>query len=240
MSLTSGRGPLSADRAGWFVPGVPEAVVYVEPFPRRVRAQRSGHTVLDTEEVLLVHRAGAPPAYLFPAAAVAGSGLESAPEPAAPGYVQVPWPAADAWYEEEQQVLLHPTNPYHRVDCLESSRRLRVTVADVVLVDTTDTVAVYETALAPRLYVRPDLVRTDLLVRSDRTTVCPYKGTASYWSVQVGDVHVGEAAWSYENPCAESARLRGFLCFDDAKVTVSAAFPTGSRPGGDMADRAGL
>ena len=76
----------------------------------------------------------------------------------------------------------HPRNPYHRVDCLRSRRRLRVEAAGLTLVDTAQTVAVYETALEPRLYVDPGQVRTAVLVPSATQTYCPYKGTATYWN----------------------------------------------------------
>lgn len=223
MSLTSGRGPLSADPAGRFVPPVPGGTVYVEPFRRRVRAVVGGRTVVDSERVLLVHRGGAPPVYAFPAGDVAG--LPAAEEPAAPGHVTVPWEAADEWYEEEEPVLLHARNPYHRVDSLRSRRRLRVEAAGTVLVDTTDTVAVYETALEPRLYVDPRHVRTDLLEPSPTVTHCPYKGTATYWTAVVGDTRVADVAWSYEDPLPESWQLRGHLSFDGDRADVLAAFP---------------
>jgi uncharacterized protein (DUF427 family) len=223
VTLTSGRGPLSARPAGRFSPPLPPGVVYVEPFRRRVRGLAGGRTVVDSERVLLVHRPGHPPAYVFPAADVHGAPTE--PEPEAPGHVQVPWDAVEAWYEEEEQVFLHPRNPYHRVDYVRTTRRLRVEVAGAVLVDTTDTLGVYETALEPLLYVRPDLVRTDVLVPSPTTTYCPYKGTASYWTAVVGDATVADVAWSYEDPRPESVVLRALLCFDAARATVRHDLP---------------
>lgn len=218
MSLTTGRGPLSGRPAGRFSDPVPEGVVYVEPFRRRVRGISGGTTVVDSERVLLVHRPGVPPTYAFPGGDVVGA--PTTPEPAAPGHVRVPWDAIDEWYEEDERAHGHPRNPYHRVDCVRTRRRLRVEVAGAVLVDTDDTLGVYETALEPRLYVRRELVDTDPLVPSPTTTYCPYKGTASYWSARVGDVTVDDVAWSYEDPLPESQPLRGLLSFDDARATV--------------------
>jgi uncharacterized protein (DUF427 family) len=225
MSLTTGRGPLSTDRAGRFTRPVPDGVIYVEPFPRRVRAIVGGDTVIDSEQVLLVHRPGRPPAYAIPADAVpAGlAGVEADPD--APGHVSVPRESADAWFEEDQQVFTYPRNPYHRVDCVPTSRRLRVEVAGTVLVDTTETTGVYETALAPRLYVAPGLVRTDLLTPSPTTSFCSYKGTASYWHAVVDGVTVEDVAWSYEEPHPESTPIGGFLSFDDQRATVTTDLP---------------
>ncbi len=225
MSLSTGRGPLSARPAGRFTAPVPVDVGYIEPFRRRVRATKEGRTVIDSERVVLVHRPGRPPVYAFPAGDV--EELPSAAEPDAPGYVTVPWAAADSWLEEDEEVFGHPRNPYHRVDCLRSGRRLVVEAAGVTLVDTTTTLAVYETALDPRLYVDPRLVRTDLLEPSATTTYCPYKGTASYWNARIGDGLLTDVAWSYEEPLPESLPLAHLLSFYDTRVTVRHDLPAG-------------
>jgi uncharacterized protein (DUF427 family) len=223
MSLTTGRAPLSGNPAGRFNKAVPTGLVYVEPFARRVRGVRAGATVLDSERVLLVHRERQPPCYAFPAAAA--TQVPSEPEPDASGYVHVAWDAVDAWFEEEEQVYLHPRNPYHRVDCVPTSRRLRVQISGSELVDSTMTMGVYETSLAPRLYVGREHLLMDVLRPSATTTYCPYKGTAVYWSAHVGDEHVADVAWSYESPNPECWAIRKLLCFDGTKVHVEAALP---------------
>lgn len=223
MSLTSGRGPHSPKPAGRFSAAVPSGLVYVEPFERRVRAMQAGTTVIDSEQVLLVHRSGWPPAYAFPAADVHGVASEAVPE--AEGYVRVEWDAVEAWYEEDAQVFMHPRNPYHRIDCLHTHRHLRVELEGEVLVDTTDTLVLYETALAPRLYVDPRLVRSGVLVPSSTATYCPYKGTATYWSAVVEDRELSDVAFSYEDPYPESEAIRGLVCFEDARVKVSTDLP---------------
>ena len=223
MSLSTGRGPLSAHPAGRFTAPVPAQVAYIEPFRRRVRAVSGERTVVDSERVLLVHRQGRPPTYAFPAGDV--QDVESAPEPDAPGYVTVDWGAAEAWFEEDEEVFGHPRNPYHRIDCLRSRRRLRVDAAGLTLVDTDDTLAVYETALEPRLYVDRRHVRTDVLERSETTTYCPYKGKTTYWHARVGDHLLEDVAWTYDEPLPESARLGGLLSFEEARVHVEHDLP---------------
>ncbi len=223
MSLTTGRGPLSANPAGRFNQAVPAGLVYVEPFPRRVRGVIAGTVVLDSEQVLLVHRPAHPPAYAFPSGAA--TRVSSEAEPEADGYVRVAWDAVDSWYEEEEQVFMHPRNPYHRVDCVPTSRRLRVALGDVVIVDTTETIGVYETCLAPRLYVHREQVLADVLRPSATTTYCPYKGTASYWSASVGEEVEPDVAWSYDTPHSECRAIANHLSFDDTKISVAAALP---------------
>lgn len=224
MTLTSARGPLSPDPAGRFVPPVPAgSLAYVEPHAPRVQAEVDGRIVLDTESALIVHRPGRPLSYAFPAGDVGDLPHERVPE--APGYVHVPWDAVDAWYQEGRRLVDYPPNPYHRVDCHRTTRRLRVEVAGTVLVDTDDTIILFETALAPKLYVATDSVRTDLLRRSDTATYCNYKGWATYWSAIVGDTVVDDVAWSYDEPLAESTAIAGWLSFDPERADVSAALP---------------
>jgi uncharacterized protein (DUF427 family) len=202
---------------------MPDHVAYIEPFRRRVRATKDGRTVIDSERVLLVHRQGRPPTYAFPVGDVEGPPTE--PEPDATGYVTVPWDALDSWFEEDEQVFGHPRNPYHRVDGLRSRRQLRVEAGGTTLVDTDETIAVYETALEPRLYVDPRLVQMDLLTMSASHTYCPYKGTASYWTAHVGGEALEDIAWSYEDPLPEFAPLRHFLSFDENRVVVRHNLP---------------
>lgn len=223
MSLVAGRGPLSSDPAGWFSPAVPDDVVYVEPHPRRVQALHGGRTIIDTERALLVHRRNHPLSYAFPAEDV--NGLPSQPVSEAPGYVAVPWDAVDTWLEEGRTLVHYPPNPYHRVDCRPTKRRLRAVVAGTTLVDTDDTVIVFETALEPRLYVDPAHVRTDVLRQSDTSTYCNYKGTATYWSAMIGDTVVEDVAWSYSDPPPESLPIKGFLSFDATRAEVFAELP---------------
>jgi uncharacterized protein (DUF427 family) len=223
MTLVAGRGPLSSDPAGWFSPAIPPGVVYLEPHPRRVQAVKDGSLVIDTERALMVHRRGHPLGYVFPVDEVGD--LPAQPEPEAPGFVRVPWDAADSWLEEGRRLVHYPPNPYHRVDCRPTTRHLRVSVAGTTLVDTQETVIVFETALGPRLYVDPAHVRTDLLRRSPSSSYCNYKGFATYWSAVWGGAVVDDVAWSYEDPPPESSPIKGFLSFDADRVDVVAELP---------------
>lgn len=214
-----GRGPFSADPAGYFQPALTTQVVYVEPFLRRVRGRIAERTVIDSERVLLVHRAGEPPRYAFPEADVAAD-VVNTPEPAAVGYVRVAWNAVTSWYEEDEQVLGHARNPYHRIDCVRSQRQLRVEVQGAVIVDTSDVICLFETASAPRLYVHKHHVQMDRLIASQTSTYCPYKGFASYWSAEVAGVTVPDIAWSYEDPTPESSKIAGCLSFYPERAKV--------------------
>ena len=223
MSLVAGRGPLSKDPAGWFSPPLPDDPVFIEPHPRRVQAFRDGAPVIDTERALMVHRRDHPLSYAFPADEVGE--LPHDPVAEAPGFVHVPWDAADTWLEEGRKLVHYPPNPYHRVDCRPTNRRLRVVVAGTTLVDTSDTTVVFETSLAPLLYVDPSHVRTDLLRRSNTSSYCNYKGYATYWSAVVGDSVVEDVAWSYHEPMPETLPIKGYFSFDARRADVIAELP---------------
>lgn len=227
MSLTTGRAPFSETPAGRFVPTLSPArhVAYVEPLLRRVRGVLDGRKVVDSERTVLVHRTGRPPEYAFPQADVLDS-VTATPEPLAAGYVHVPWEAVDAWYEEEERVLGHPKNPYHRVDCVKARRHLQVEVSGVVLVDTSDVVGVYETSRAPQLYVPRGVVAMDRLVTSPTRTHCPYKGYATHWSAVIADQVVADVAWSYDEPLPECLPIAGMLSFYPERATILQDVPS--------------
>jgi uncharacterized protein (DUF427 family) len=126
----------------------------------------------------------------------------------------------DAWFEEDEEVFVHPRDPYTRVDILRSSRSVRIGVAGVVVAETTHPTFLFETNLPRRTYVPKLDVRMDLLESTDSATMCPYKGTARYWSIRAGDEVHRDLAWSYDAPFRESGPIAGLVAFYDEKVDV--------------------
>lgn len=227
MSLTSAKAPFGSEPAGRFNHPMPGDTVWSEPHLRRVRARKGGQWVIDSQDVWMVHRPMRPTFYAFPADAVPES-LSPREVAEVPGYVSVRWSDVDEWWEEDVHLVhnLYPKNPYHRVDCLASSRHLEVSIGDTVLVDTTDTVLVAETAMDPRLYVAKQHVRMDLLSPSDSpATWCSYKGLATYWNATIDGAVLADVAWSYEEPLGESQAIAGMLSFYESKVAVTAELP---------------
>jgi uncharacterized protein (DUF427 family) len=109
-------------------------------------------------------------------------------------------------------------DPGHRVELEPSSRRVRVRVGGVVIADSERTLIVRETGHAPVVYFPRADVRTDLLEATERSTSCPFKGDASYWTIRAGD-HVEEnAVWAYEDPFPELSGLAAFLAFYPDRV----------------------
>lgn len=136
------------------------------------------------------------------------------------GYRAVYWQAMDTWLDEDEQVTGHLRDPYHRVDVRHTSRRVRVVAGAEVVADTGRAELLSETGLSNRFYLPADAVRAALLDRSDTTTVCPYKGRATYWTLCLPHGRLENAAWSYEEPLESALQVRGHLCFDHDGLTV--------------------
>jgi uncharacterized protein (DUF427 family) len=148
-------------------------------------------------------------------------GYDDSPIEALNGTFRVEWAAMDHWFEEDEEVFVHPRNPYTRVDALRSSRHVVVSIDGVEVADSHAPVILFETGLPVRYYLPKTDVRMDLLVPSDTTTECPYKGTAEYWSVDIeGTVHE-DIVWGYPFPARESAPIAGLVCFYNERVDIT-------------------
>ncbi len=130
------------------------------------------------------------------------------------------WSEMDAWFEEDEEVFVHPRDPYHRVDVLNSSRHVRVEIDGVTVAESTRPWLLYETGLPTRYYLPKLDVRMDLLEATDSHTRCPYKGIASYWSVRAGDKTYEDLVWSYPAPIPECPKIENLLCFYNEKVDL--------------------
>jgi uncharacterized protein (DUF427 family) len=133
------------------------------------------------------------------------------------GYRAFYWAKMDAWYEEEEQIFNHPRDPYHRVDVLESSRHIRVEIGGQTVAESRRPRLLFETGLPTRYYLPVEDVRMDLLEATETTSVCPYKGQASYWRL-AADPAGRDVAWSYLNPIAECPRIKGLIAFYNDRV----------------------
>jgi uncharacterized protein (DUF427 family) len=145
--------------------------------------------------------------------------LTESPVDGLAGTVRFEWDALDAWYEEDEQVFVHPRNPYVRVDALRSTRTVRVQLDGTVLAESPSPVMVFETGLPTRYYLDRTAVDFTRLIPSDTVTACPYKGTTSgYWSVRGdGAVHA-DLAWSYNFPTRQLLPIAGLIAFYNEKV----------------------
>jgi uncharacterized protein (DUF427 family) len=223
----------------------------VAPVPRRIRAFLGAEFVLDTTRARYGWEWPPYPQYYVPLADVApgvlvdegveeqralgparrhGLRIDGQERPAA-AWVQLDgelrdtvrfsWDALDAWFEEDEEVFVHPRNPYSRVDAVRSTRTVRVELEGVRLAESSSPVLVFETGLPTRHYLPRTAVDFSSLEPSDTVSACPYKGrTSGYWSVRAGGVVHPDLAWSYDFPTAALLPIAGLVAFYDEKVDV--------------------
>jgi uncharacterized protein (DUF427 family) len=130
------------------------------------------------------------------------------------------WNRMDGWLEEDEEVLVHPRDPYHRVDMIATSRHIRISLDGELLADSHKAIALFESNLPPRWYLRPEDVVAEL-EPTETITRCPYKGTATYDSVRLGTGDlVQDLVWTYADPIAEAHRIRGLRCFFNERVDI--------------------
>jgi uncharacterized protein (DUF427 family) len=134
------------------------------------------------------------------------------------GYVAFKWDMLDAWYEEDEEVFVHPRDPHHRVDVLISSRHVEVTLGGVKVADSARPRLLFETTLPVRYYLPKLDVRMDLLEPSPTLTQCPYKGEATHWNLRGGDSASADIAWTYHLPTPECARIADLVAFYNERV----------------------
>ena len=132
------------------------------------------------------------------------------------GRIAFAWRAMDAFYEEDERIVGHAADAYHRIDIRQTSRHLVVRHGDQVIADTTRPLALYESGFAPRWYVARAEVDQAALAPAEGQTFCPYKGLCSYYDI--GDAH--RAAWSYQDAWTEVRRVSGLVSFEPDKIEV--------------------
>jgi uncharacterized protein (DUF427 family) len=126
------------------------------------------------------------------------------------------WRSMDAFYEEDERIVGHAADSYHRIDIRQTSRHLVVRDGDRVVAETRRPVVLYESGFAPRWYVPRDDIDQSAFTPVDGQTFCPYKGLAGYYDI-------GQrkgAAWSYPDAWPEVARVSGFVSFEPDVVDV--------------------
>lgn len=132
------------------------------------------------------------------------------------GRIAFAWPAMDAFYEEDERIMGHAADSYHRIDIRQSSRHLVVRHQDRIIADTKRPLVLYKSGFAPRWYVpRADIHESDL-TSVEHQTFCPYKGLCSYYDI--GDARLG--AWSYPDAYTEVRRISALVSFEPDIVSV--------------------
>jgi uncharacterized protein (DUF427 family) len=146
------------------------------------------------------------------------------------GFAALEWGAFDEWFVEDEQMFGHPRDPYSRIDVFKTTRHVRVLVDGEVVADSLRAKVLFETGLPPRYYLPAEDVRGELLVPSATKTRCAYKGSASYWHVEVGGRRHDDLVWTYPAPQHDAEPVRDLLCFFNERVDIELDGEVGQRP----------
>jgi uncharacterized protein (DUF427 family) len=141
-------------------------------------------------------------------------------DPDLAGFVAFETKALDRWFEESEEIAIHPRDPNHRVDAMPSPRHVRIEIDGETVADSSDVVTLFETHLPTRYYLPLADVRPEALQPSDSHSGCPYKGTASYYTVTTAAGEHPDIAWYYPEPFEAVAAIRDRIAFFDEKVDV--------------------
>jgi uncharacterized protein (DUF427 family) len=126
------------------------------------------------------------------------------------------WHAMDAFYEEEERIVGHAADAYHRIDIRQTSRHLIVSAGEQGIAESHRPLVLHESGFAPRWYVPREDVNETALQAADLQTFCPYKGLCSYYDIG----GVSRAAWSYRGPYREVERIADMISFEPDRVAV--------------------
>ena len=202
-----------------------------EPTPKWIRAERGGDVVVDSRRAMLVWgREKVVPRYAFPAADVRTDllpgAVEECSDPDLSGFVAVKWAAVDRWLEEDEEVVGHPRDPFHRIDIRRSSRHVEVSLDGQVVADSRRPVLLFETGLPVRHYLPREDLRMDLFSPSEKRTTCAYKGHAAHLSAPGHP----DIAWTYEEPLPDAEQIRGLIAFYGERSDVAVDGEKQDRP----------
>jgi uncharacterized protein (DUF427 family) len=137
-------------------------------------------------------------------------------DPDLDGYAVLDFKAFDRWLEEDDPLVSHARDPFHRIDVRPSSRHIRIELNGELLAASTRPSLLFETHLPTRFYLPPEDIVGNLRP-SEKLTYCAYKGEASYWSHD----SLSNLAWTYRNPLPDAVQITGLVAFFDDLVDVT-------------------
>ncbi|WP_454626602.1 DUF427 domain-containing protein [Bradyrhizobium cenepequi] len=110
--------------------------------------------------------------------------------------------------------------PDHPITITPNSKRVRVRAGDVVIADSTHALTLKEASYPAVQYIPREDANMALLSRTERTTHCPYKGDANYFSINANGKTLENSIWTYETPFPAMTEIAGHLAFYPDKVTI--------------------
>jgi len=108
--------------------------------------------------------------------------------------------------------------PDHPITIEASPRHVRVSFGGRVVADSTHALSLREASYPAVLYIPRADLDMSLVRRTEHSTHCPYKGDASYYSIDVDGRVAEHAIWSYEDPHPAAEAIRGHVAFYPDRV----------------------
>jgi uncharacterized protein (DUF427 family) len=193
------------------------AEAWPEPEYRPVGFGSDRTPLLDPSVPFAVHTAEGEPVAID-AGGRSGAGFRLTDADVA-GYVSLDFDDFD-WTEEDEPIVGHPRDPFHRIDVRRSSRRVRLEHEGVVLAESGRPVLLFEGAFPlPRYYLPREDVVADLDPGTLQTT-CAYKGHATHYDVTAGETTLPNMAWSYEQPLDDVTGIAGLVSFYQERLDL--------------------
>ncbi len=140
-------------------------------------------------------------------------------DPGLAGYVILAFADFDSWFEEDDEIISHPHDPYGRIDVRGTSRHVQLMLDGHMLADTTRARMLFETNLPARYYLPMEDVVAPL-VPSSTTSMCSYKGHATWYSAVLGDRTVEDIVWQYKLPLSDAAEVKDYAAFLDERLDL--------------------
>ena len=111
-------------------------------------------------------------------------------------------------------------HPGYKIKLTPVDRQMRVWLGCAAVADSSHVLVMREGDYPPVYYFPRADVNMDLLTATDRGSHCPFKGDASYWTIEAGDRHEENVAWSYESPFDEMLEIASMIAFYQDRVKL--------------------
>jgi uncharacterized protein (DUF427 family) len=108
--------------------------------------------------------------------------------------------------------------PDHPITITKNAKRVRVTFAGAVIADTMQALTLQEASYPAVQYIPRGDANMELLKATAHASHCPYKGDASYFTIEAGGRAAENAVWSYQQPFPAMAEIKDYLAFYPSRV----------------------
>jgi len=193
----------------------------LEPSARRTTCPRKGEA--SYASVRVGDRVAADAMWRYP------EPIDACPDISA--HVAFYWRSMDSWWEEDDEVFVHPRDPYKRVDVLRTSRHVRVELDGWTVAESHRPLLLLETGLPERWYLpRAETSARTSCARATRSPRARTRAARPYFTVETGEREHPDVAWTYLAPIPECPKIEQAVCFFNERVDLTVDGEPQERP----------